>query len=102
MATTTSDTRSRNAPCPCGSGKKYKHCCLGKPVALSRTKARLLILAAFLAVLGAAFLTAQFVSVRSGGYLGVAGLLALVGYLVLRNPPPGSGRSGADRIDFGR
>ena len=21
---------SRNAPCPCGSGKKYKHCCHGK------------------------------------------------------------------------
>jgi uncharacterized protein len=21
----------RNEPCPCGSGKKYKHCCLGKP-----------------------------------------------------------------------
>ena len=21
---------SRNEPCPCGSGKKYKHCCLGK------------------------------------------------------------------------
>lgn len=21
---------SRNDPCPCGSGKKYKHCCLGK------------------------------------------------------------------------
>jgi hypothetical protein len=21
---------SRNAPCPCGSGKKYKHCCLRK------------------------------------------------------------------------
>ena len=20
----------RNEPCPCGSGKKYKHCCLGK------------------------------------------------------------------------
>ena len=20
----------RNAPCPCGSGKKYKQCCLGK------------------------------------------------------------------------
>ena len=20
----------RNAPCPCGSGKKYKHCCLLK------------------------------------------------------------------------
>jgi hypothetical protein len=21
---------SRNSPCPCGSGKKYKHCCRGK------------------------------------------------------------------------
>ena len=21
----------RNKPCPCGSGKKYKHCCLNKP-----------------------------------------------------------------------
>ena len=21
---------SRNAPCPCESGKKYKHCCIGK------------------------------------------------------------------------
>ena len=21
---------SRNAPCPCGSGQKYKHCCRGK------------------------------------------------------------------------
>ncbi|MBL7190572.1 SEC-C domain-containing protein [bacterium] len=20
----------RNAPCPCGSGKKYKHCCMKK------------------------------------------------------------------------
>ena len=20
----------RNDPCPCGSGKKYKHCCLAK------------------------------------------------------------------------
>ncbi|KAB1441280.1 type I methionyl aminopeptidase [Pseudodesulfovibrio senegalensis] len=23
----------RNDPCPCGSGRKYKQCCLGKPVA---------------------------------------------------------------------
>ena len=25
-------TISRNAPCPCGSGRKYKRCCLGKPL----------------------------------------------------------------------
>jgi hypothetical protein len=22
----------RNDPCPCGSGKKYKNCCIGKPI----------------------------------------------------------------------
>ena len=27
----------RNAPCLCGSGKKYKKCCLGKQAALSQT-----------------------------------------------------------------
>ena len=26
---------SRNAPCPCGSGKKYKRCCLNKPVSIN-------------------------------------------------------------------
>lgn len=29
---------SRNAPCPCGSGKKYKKCCLDKDQAASRHK----------------------------------------------------------------
>ena len=27
----------RNDPCPCGSGKKYKHCCLGKEVDKTRS-----------------------------------------------------------------
>ena len=27
---------SRNAPCPCGSGKKYKKCCLAKDEAARR------------------------------------------------------------------
>jgi uncharacterized protein YecA (UPF0149 family) len=22
----------RNDPCPCGSGKKFKNCCMGKPI----------------------------------------------------------------------
>ncbi len=25
----------RNDPCPCGSGRKYKHCCLAKDTAPS-------------------------------------------------------------------
>ena len=28
-----SDKPSRNQPCPCGSGKKYKRCCAIKPLA---------------------------------------------------------------------
>ncbi len=35
-------TAGRNDPCPCGSGKKYKNCCLGKnqakPVGLKGRK----------------------------------------------------------------
>jgi uncharacterized protein YecA (UPF0149 family) len=27
---TRSTKAGRNDPCPCGSGKKFKHCCLGK------------------------------------------------------------------------
>jgi len=27
----------RNSPCPCGSGKKYKNCCIGKRLAASTT-----------------------------------------------------------------
>lgn len=27
----TPPTTQRNAPCPCGSGKKFKHCCISKP-----------------------------------------------------------------------
>jgi uncharacterized protein YecA (UPF0149 family) len=29
----------RNAPCPCGSGKKYKHCCMSKDQAPHRARA---------------------------------------------------------------
>jgi peptidoglycan hydrolase CwlO-like protein len=30
-------TVGRNDPCPCGSGRKYKHCCLEKDEAKART-----------------------------------------------------------------
>lgn len=35
----------RNDPCPCGSGKKYKNCCLGKPPTL-KLKHRVSVLSA--------------------------------------------------------
>jgi hypothetical protein len=33
-----SEKIGRNEPCPCGSGKKYKHCCLGKHEAARQAK----------------------------------------------------------------
>ncbi|RQW06388.1 hypothetical protein EH223_02390, partial [candidate division KSB1 bacterium] len=30
-------TIGRNAPCPCGSGKKYKNCCLNKQQQIGST-----------------------------------------------------------------
>ncbi len=36
MSTLPGKTVGRNDPCPCGSGKKYKHCCLEKDEALAR------------------------------------------------------------------
>jgi hypothetical protein len=33
-----SNNVGRNAPCPCGSGKKYKHCCLSKHEAAEQAK----------------------------------------------------------------
>ena len=92
----------RNAPCPCGSGKKHKHCCLGKLD--PRVKRKMIAV-----MIGAAVLTAV-----AAGYIGWAsgarnGLLAALGgvvgigiYAIVRNPPKRSNRAGADRIDFGR
>ena len=31
---------NRTAPCPCGSGKKYKNCCLKQEIALLPKKSR--------------------------------------------------------------
>jgi hypothetical protein len=32
----------RNAPCPCGSGKKYKNCCLASEASANSVKQKLL------------------------------------------------------------
>lgn len=57
----------RNDPCPCGSGRKYKNCCMGKRRFTERTVAgvRLWMLAA----------------------LGVAAVGIVVGVRFLQNPP---------------
>lgn len=36
MDSTSGRRVGRNEPCPCGSGRKYKHCCLAKDEAAAR------------------------------------------------------------------
>ena len=40
----------RNQPCPCGSEKKYKHCCWGKDVQFGAKKRNMLLLGGALVV----------------------------------------------------
>jgi hypothetical protein len=94
-------TVSRNDPCPCGSGQKYKRCCLGKAPPL-RGK-RLLWIALLVAiVLGTTVTVSVFYGLKSG--LGAGGALLLVGAILyaVRGGAPPSGRGGASDINFGR
>jgi hypothetical protein len=34
-------TKNRNQPCPCGSGKKYKQCCMNKQIAKGQNRVQL-------------------------------------------------------------
>lgn len=43
----------RNDPCPCGSGRKYKHCCLNRPDTASLRTQLLMLLAIAVLLMGA-------------------------------------------------
>ena len=92
---------SRNAPCPCGSGKKYKQCCLRKGGVQGDRKRRLAkILGAV--VVGAA-VVAGFVFGRNVGfYVAFGGALAVGAYLyVFSDPPPPRSGGNPGAINFG-
>ncbi len=52
----------RNAPCPCGSGKKYKHCCLAKSAAMPQQYKLLIALIVLIFVVGIIMAVSTFVS----------------------------------------
>ena len=95
-------TVSRNDPCPCGSGLKYKRCCLGKALPLrgKRLLWRGLLVAA---AVGAAVTISVFHGLKTGFGAGAV-LLLVAGILhIVRSPPPsGRGGGGSSNIDFGR
>lgn len=90
---------ARNALCPCGSGKKYKNCCLGKEPASPKRRAGIVIavVLAIAAGVGVGYSTDW----TNGMYVGVGTLL--IGGLVLMfsNPPPPSQGGDPGAINFG-
>lgn len=94
----------RNAPCPCGSGKKYKHCHLGKEGDVAPVRNPRFLLPLALAVLGVAL--GLYFGFASGLGLGLSvatGGLIMAGLIVLlRDPPPPRGGGDPGAINFGR
>ena len=77
---------SRNDLCPCGSGKKYKKCCLGAPDPKSVLKSKVLLYGT-LALIGVTaavfFLAGQGV----GSAVGLASFGLIIGYALAGGAP---------------
>ena len=94
--------RARNAPCPCGSGRKYKQCCLHKDdVAATRMDLRLpalVALGAAVGCVGIAFVAGADAGLAAGGIA----VIAIGAWLVMRHPPtPKDGGDHPASINFG-
>lgn len=89
---------SRNDACPCGSGKKYKKCCLGAPDPREARRSKILgygALALTIVTLAAVFLIGEGV----GAAVGLGSFVLLIGYTLGSSAPassksPGKPKSG--------
>ncbi len=95
---------SRNDPCPCGSGKKYKSCHLGREQELAAgSRARpIAIVLAVISALGLGGLIFASKGAEAGVAVAAGGLMLVgIAATVWKPPPPGDGGdSGA--INFGK
>ncbi|MDA8016532.1 MAG: SEC-C domain-containing protein [Thermoanaerobaculia bacterium] len=92
----------RNDPCPCGSGRKYKRCCLGKgdPEVQARNR-KFIVLTAL--VLAAGLACGIFISREVGILVSGVGLAVVAVAVWLSTPPPkSSGGADPSAINFGR
>ncbi len=93
-------TIARNDPCPCGSGKKYKHCHLGKSLEASGPKFILPVILGCLSVILGVY--AGFAKSATLGFaLGSGGLILVGVIMILRDPPPPGKGGDPGAINFG-
>lgn len=96
-----SATISRNDPCPCESGRKYKKCCLPRGgVDSGKRNRRFQILAAVIVV--AAIVAGVVFGRDTGLFVGAGAALVLgVYYFLLGDPPPPTKGGNPGAINFG-
>ena len=94
---------ARNEPCPCGSGKKYKQCCIHKEAHRVNFDKNVAIIVAGAAVLVGIAVVFIRDSTQDGVLAGLTAALCLGVYFTVFKPPPGRGGKGdAAGISFGR
>ncbi len=87
----------RNNPCPCGSGKKYKKCCLGK---VDKKGSAIAGVIAGIGVIGGGIVAAIY-GWRYGAGVGATGLIIAAGVAIFTNPAPPNKNKNPAGIDFG-
>jgi hypothetical protein len=94
-------TIARNDPCPCGSGQKYKRCCMQTGgVETRRRRVRAGVLA--LLVVVAAVIVAVTASGGAAMLTAVVGLALVGGWFLFTDPPRPRGPGSPGAINFGR
>ena len=91
----------RNDPCPCGSGLKYKRCCLQAGGVHHRRRARQAQWVAVAAVLAAIAFGFAF-GTGYGLAVGGAGALVAAALVFFSDPPSSKGPGQPGAINFGR
>ncbi len=91
---------NRNDPCPCGSGKKYKHCCLGTSASGFDRKTGIALAIAGVALVISAIL---YATVGKDAAILVAGIggLAAGAWWLFTDPPSSKGSGDPGAISFG-
>ena len=91
---------NRNDPCSCGSGKKYKHCCLGAAASGFDRKARIASGIAAVALVIAAILYAT-VGKDAAILVAALGLLGAGAWWLFSDPPGSKGPGDPGAIGYG-
>jgi hypothetical protein len=91
---------NRNDPCPCGSGKKYKNCCLGTATSGFNRTARIAVIGAVVSVVIAAILYAT-VGKDAATLVAALGVLGAGAWWLFSDPPSSRGSGDPGSIGFG-